>query len=94
MQLFLPEMDPRQDSEPGMYVRVPPGVSPGPQELADYWLGKHRRAMGSRKPRAQQIQPGAKHPHTPFQCGEGNMKDDGLHLRMSPCFQQPFQKYF
>lgn len=52
MQLFLPEMDPSQDSEPGMCVRMLPGVSPGLQQLAGYGLGKHRRAVGSRKARA------------------------------------------
>lgn len=90
MQLFLPEMDPSQDSEPGIYLRVPPGVCPGLQELAENWLGKHRRAMGSRIPRDQQIQPGTNQPCIPFQCLEGNVKDGGFHLRMSPYFQQPF----
>lgn len=62
MQLFLPEMDPSQDSEPGMYVRVLPGVSPAPGTS----LGNTREQWAEGNPEPS-IQPGAKHPRTPFQ---------------------------
>lgn len=53
MQLFLPEMDPSQDSEPGMYVRVPPGVSPGLQSPTGRllaWKTQERWAVGNPEP--------------------------------------------
>ena len=87
MQIFSPCDGPQRDCEPRMYVWVLTGVPCGLQELADFWPGKHKRALGSRKPRAQRTQPWANRPLTPFKCLEGNvLKGDGFHPRMTPAF--------
>lgn len=50
MQLFLPEMDPSQDSEPGMYVRVLSGVFLGSRNWQTTGLGNTREQWAEGNP--------------------------------------------